>query len=82
MLYIYDVQNSSYSKVKRGEKKEPVRKVNRYKQNCPLQDNLHNIGMTKWNCEKVPFCTVQHLNVYLINSITIADSAKNKKKVW
>lgn len=64
-----------------GEKEEPVKKVNRYKQNCPLQDNLDNKGMTKWNCEKVPLYTAKHLNVSLINSRTVANSAKSKKKV-
>lgn len=61
---------------------EPIRKVNRFKHNCPVQDNLDNKGMSKWNCEKVPFCTVQHLKFYLMNSVTIAKSIRSKRKVW
>jgi len=84
-LCVYGVQKCGYSKVrKRREGRaqyEPIRKVNRYKQNCPVQDNLDNKGMTKWNCEKVPFCTVHNLKVYLINSITTANTARSKKSV-
>jgi hypothetical protein len=47
-----------------------------------MQENLNNNGMTKWNCKEVPFCTIHHLKVYLINSITIANSARSKKKKY
>jgi hypothetical protein len=84
-LCVYGVQKCGYSEVrKRREGRaqyEPIRKVNRYKQNCPVEDNLDNKGMTKWDCEKMPFCTVHHLKVYLINSITTANSARSKKSM-
>lgn len=66
-LCVYGIQKFGYSEVrKRREGRaqyEPIRKVNRYKHNCPVQDNLDNKGTSKWNYEKVPFCTVQHLSL-------------------
>jgi len=52
-LCVYGVQKLGYSEVrKRREGRaqyEPIRKVNRYKHNSPVQDNLDNKGTSKWN---------------------------------